>query len=90
MKQTTDADDTPEVTRTDRFELDEASEAIVNQTDSGVIRTKAKVWAVLECDTDEFRDLLAAATNERNMIVHKADRNDGAVSVVLEKFADEV
>ena len=79
-----------DLTRTDEFTLDESVDALVDAAESAREMSRSDVWAVVHVDTNEFGDVLSAAVNRTDVVVHKADRKDGAVSIVLEKFADEL
>jgi len=84
--QTTDA--TPEITRTDEFTLDEAIDRITANRDATYcVSKKDGVWAVITC-SGTFGETLAAAVEDRDVLVRNADRDDGKVSVALKKFND--
>ncbi len=84
---TQSTEETPELTHMDEFELEEAVEG-VERVDSARCVTQADVWAVFHVDTDEFAETLQAAMNQPDVVVHKAERKEGALSIALEKFAD--
>jgi len=87
MSEALTADD---LTRADEYTLDEAVDFMVNSADSARVMTHADVWAVVHVDTDEFGDVLSTAVDTSDVVVHNADRSKGAVSIALEKFADEL
>jgi hypothetical protein len=82
--------DASDVTRTDKFALDEAVDTI---TDLPGVRnqTQSDVWATFRCDdATNFHAVLEAAARNRDVVVYKAEFSDKAVSIALEKFADRL
>ena len=81
--------DDPEITRTDEFELDEATEQITELPNTRC-GTKGDVWATFHTDADEVAAVCEVAFKNRDVVMWKADRKEGCVSVVLEKFTDHL
>ena len=75
-----------EITRTDEFALDEAVDRITaGRGATYCVSKKDGVWAVITC-SGTFSETLAAAVEDRDVLVRNADRDDGKVSIALEKF----
>lgn len=89
MEQQTVSDNStePEVTRTDEFELNEAVEQITElpNTREGTV---GKVWATFHTDPEEVGAVCEMAFKNRDVVMWKADRKEGRVSIALEKFTD--
>ena len=79
--------DEPEVTRTDEFALTEAVEQITElpNTQEGTV---GKVWATFHTDPEEVGAVCEMAFKNRDVVMWKADRKEGNVSIALEKFTD--
>jgi len=86
MSEALTADD---LTRDDEITLDEAVDFITD-IDSARNSTRSEVWAVIHVDTEEFDEALSTAVSQPGVVVHKAVRTDGAISIALQKFADEL
>jgi len=89
MEQNTASDETVEVTRTDEFELREAVDQITElpNTREGTV---GKVWATFHTEPEEVSAVCEVAFKNRDIVMWNADRNDGKVSIALEKFKDEL
>jgi len=85
--QTETTDETPEITRMDNVELDEAIERITELPNTR-LGTRGKVWATFHTDADEVAAVCEIAFKEPNVVMRKADAKDGCVSIALEKFVD--
>lgn len=82
--QSEDAD----VTMRNGVDLDVA----VNRLTAGAPYVTSKrdgVWAVIST-MGEFDEVLGMAVANRDVLVHKADRDDGRVTVVLKEFEGEI
>ena len=79
--------DEPEVTRTDSFELDEAVDQICELPNTRKV-TVGKVWATFHTEPEEVGAVCEVAFKNRDVVMWKADRKEGRVSIALEKFAD--
>jgi len=89
MQGSTQADDneSPEISRTNEFTLEEA---VGNITELPNTRkgTVGKVWATFHTDPEEVSAVCETAFKTRGIVMWKADRKDGHVSIALEKFAE--
>lgn len=85
----TEASTEPELTRTDEFALEEAVEQIT-QLPNTKQDTVGKVWATFRTDPEEVGAVCETAFKNRDVVMWKADRKEGRVSIALEKFADHL
>ena len=79
-----------ETTRMDETTMTDAVDEITSLP--GVTEdTNNTVWCTFTASDDtQFSGAVSAALKCRGVVLHKADREEGFVSVVLEKFADDV
>lgn len=85
-----DSDQTDvDVTRQDKYDLEDAADLLTRGTNTAYVVSKSDVWAVITCG-DDYDSILGAAVANRDVVVHKADRADGKISIALEKYADEL
>jgi len=79
-------------TELDRAELalTSALDRMDDAADSVDVATRFPPSAVVSCDTADFDAVLAAAVESRDMVVDKAVRERGLVSIVAEAFSERV
>jgi len=79
---------TQEITRIDEATMNEAVERI-SELPGVNANTVSDVWATFDCKKN-LQGAIDAALKERGVVVHKVDRGDEFLSIVLEKYADEL
>ena len=79
-----------ELTRMDEATMNDAIHTITNLP--GVTEgTNNTVWCTFNASDDtQFQGAVSAAQKARGVVLHKAEREDGFVSVVLEDYKDEI
>lgn len=80
--------DTTEPTREDKFTLNEATDMIARAPEVEV-KTKGDVWASFNTNGN-LQGALGAALDAPGVVVHKAERSEEFLSVVLMEYADEL
>lgn len=74
----------------DKATMDDAINKITDLPDVSE-GTNNTVWCTFRADDDTaFAGAVCAAQKARGVILHKADRREGFVSIVLEEYADVV
>ena len=80
----------PNITHEDEYTLDNATDLLTRGTNTAYVVSQTDgVWAVITCG-DDYDTILGAAASNPDLVVHKADRQDGQISVALEKYADDL
>jgi len=80
---------TQQTTRMDDATLDDAVDRITNH--DGVREgSRSDVWVTFKCDPDKVQGAVQAVLHVRGVVIHKVERQDGFLSVVLEDYADEL
>lgn len=83
-------DTEPNVTHEDKYTLDNATDLLTRGSNTTYVVSQVDgVWAVITCG-DDYDTVLGAAVGHSELVVHKADRQDGQISVALQKYADEL
>jgi len=77
------------ITPTERGTLDHAINRLTNV--AGVQEfSRSDVWATFKIADGRTQAAISAALEVRGVVIHKVDRRDGALSVVLDEYKNEV
>jgi len=78
-----------EITPTERGTLDHAINRLTKLT--GVQEfSRSDVWATFKIADERTQTAISAALEVRGVVIHKVDRRDGALSIVLDEYKNEV
>ena len=78
--------------RTDRMDRATLTAAVehIRELPNTELNTKADVWATFRTEPDEVMAACEIASKERGVVMWKADRKEGFVSIALEDYTDKL
>jgi len=83
--------DAPDVTTTDSRTSNDAARVLAHAADSAEVDTHNEgVWVTFRADPADVPEVVEAAVNYGGVTIHRVERTDGFVSVVVDKFTEWV